>query len=66
MSPTESQATDMPAITLNGQALPNPPARVQMAQPKVAEPMGKQRNLPPFPPPCPSPVTILLLRSVLI
>lgn len=39
MSPTESQST-MPAIMVNGQALPSPPERVQTVQPRVAEPMS--------------------------
>ncbi|KAJ4415786.1 hypothetical protein N0V82_007148 [Gnomoniopsis sp. IMI 355080] len=42
MSPTESQPT-MPAIMVNGQALPSPPERVQAVQPRVAEPMNPER-----------------------
>lgn len=40
MHPSESQSINMPVININGQALPNPPERVQTTQPRVSAPMG--------------------------
>lgn len=40
MHPSESQSINMPVININGQALPSPPERVQMTQPRVSAPMG--------------------------
>ncbi|KAF3767150.1 hypothetical protein M406DRAFT_69312 [Cryphonectria parasitica EP155] len=45
MSPAESQAYNLPAIMINGQALPSVPENVHANQPKVMEPMAwKERD----------------------